>query len=278
MVTEDNINEATDAFETQAKECSGTPTEVNDKFDTLLAVIDGASMATTLATFGMSGVLGWLTKDWVEENRQEITDGINGILEKLKEIAEGIAAPILFLGYSNDWGSAKNCATDAMTTQYGQATQMFGTWEGRAATLYRNSRDAQYTALKSMEALCQNVSDVMVELAAAGWTLYTEIAKLVLQFISDVVAAASKLPTIISTGEGVSEIIDMVTGLQKDLVDFIAIGGDFLILQRAKAQSLAGWESSLEGIPYGRWPAATADTFANGTVTDGVNSWSVTYG
>lgn len=278
MATESEINAATDEFEKRAKECEATPAEVNDNFDTLITIIEGGSLATFPLTGGLSVVAGWLTTSWIDDNRQEIINAIDAILKKLKEAAEGLAAPILFLGYSNDWGSAKNCATDALTAQYGQTTQMFGTWEGKAADQYRNARDSQYRALKSMETLSQDVSKTMATLATAGWTLYTKIAKLVLDFITDVAAAAAKIPTIISTGDGVSDAIDLTTGLLDDLVDLLAATGDFIFIQQQEVQAMNGWASSLEGIPNGHWPEATSKNFDNGTVTDGVNSWSVKYG
>lgn len=281
-----DLNTNIDAIQRDKTEIDGLPKKTDDAYAELVKWIRiGGHISSGLNPFAHWGVEELVDEMW--ENRDKVTDSLKKIIDKLAELIEGIAVPITFINYANDW---RNIAGEFIHAgnAFG-STSLKSDWQGVAADRYRDMREVQEKAFEAMPKLCEQVALSLEQVAVDTLDLYIAIAKNTLDLVQNTRQAladiAEKGPlAILEAGN----LVEVVQGLETFIFDNVAKVAETAQKQMIEGNRIAQATSVQDGIPNNKWPQAVThrkvengvvvdpgEEYNDGTVTDGNNKWSV---
>ncbi|MFR9752656.1 WXG100 family type VII secretion target [Nocardia sp. 004] len=284
--TESSLRAKIDEIESNISEINDLPQRVQAGFGELVKVVRIVGhTGSILNPFGYFVTEEIVDKIW--ENRDKIHEAMGKIIEKLGEFLKGIAVPITFINYADEWRNIQGAFDDAHN-EYGY-TSLRSDWQGIAADRYRDMREIHDSAYTAMSAMCAQVSENLESIAVSTLELYSDIAANTFELVSN---TQQSLADIASQGPlavlETDELVTIVLGLQKFILDNVSD-----VMKTAQKLMIAGNRiaqatSVQDGIPNNRWPSAVTgrvvtngvvenpgEVYDDGTVTDGNNKWSV---
>lgn len=260
---------AADAFMSTFDRLKAAPDDTGDKFDKAIWALRGIGILTLPAGGGSSLALAQLLKS----KKTEVIEHLNNGIEKMTELAEGIAAPATFVSRAADWRAA---AADVVNAKNAHSdTGVSIDWQGRAARAYDEARGDQETAISSAGDLAVSIAEGLEGMATEGLSLYTDVATGVLELVEKVAEAAAAIPT--KGPFAASEAAAAAAGI---LTAMITIAGRVtanIQLQTIDAGKFKAATIAQDGMKGdgGTWPQSTSGDYADATVKDGTNSWSI---
>lgn len=128
MVDKKDYNEVKDDFEKKIEDIKKLPGELNDKVDRIKWI---------------SPAIYWAITD----DRDDAQEQLKKLVNTLKEVGEGILAPLLFIDYAANWQEISGNISMANNAHNNTEVSLEGHWDGKAYTRYKDSKDHQATAL-----------------------------------------------------------------------------------------------------------------------------------
>jgi hypothetical protein len=208
---------------------------------------------------------------------QKISDLANWIWNKIKEVLEGVAAPLFFFLRSFDWQDVRGLATQVGgQLKPGVLTTVGNTWKGTAATAYGKIIQPQGAAADKIGAISDKISTALQLSAAAGLVFYLAIGAILVKFIAAMVTVIAALGTVVFSWAGVALVVEEA-GVNSALI-WAAITALSSVLAWQVQQLIAvhGELSDQSAFPGGHWPDPTTGSYNDGSVKDGDADWSLT--
>ncbi|MBF6425058.1 hypothetical protein IU440_10230 [Nocardia cyriacigeorgica] len=273
--TRDDLLTKISEIDTNHTEIEKLPKKVQDSFGNLVAAVRVAGhTASGASPFGHLGVEEVVDHIW--QNRDKYHRAVEDILAKLGELVSGLAVPVTFVDYANEWRNIGGEIIHAGNKV--NQTSLRGEWDGIAATRYWDARILQEKAVQSMPKLCEQVALSLESVAVATLDLYISIAKSTADLVS---STLSSISTIASKGPlGVTEtdeLVKIALAAQTFIINTISSVATTAQKNMIEGNRIAQATSVQDGIPNNKWPQAVTGEarYDDGTVTDGTNKWSV---
>ncbi|WP_280420766.1 hypothetical protein [Nocardia carnea] len=155
-LTEGDLAEIRDTFTAKVDEVKQLPDRINNEVDKLKFTSPGLYLLVT-------------------GKRDDSQEKLKELIDKLAQPLEGLFAPWLFVDYAAKWQALGVRVAGAAAVLNRQDLNMEGDWDGDAYKSYTASRSAQLGAIDGIKALCNQVHDELLAVAADGRTLYTNM-------------------------------------------------------------------------------------------------------
>ncbi|QNG20833.1 hypothetical protein G4H71_09605 [Rhodococcus triatomae] len=249
MASKDQLDKATSDFEEAQKDWEGVPDRLNSAVNNLKWV----SPTTWAAVTG--------TRDDAQAKLAELFD-------KLKEAAEGIAAPFTFVERKAEWNSIAATVRSARNHQSRPEVNLNGYWEGVAKDRYSAVQGYQDQALDTLETMCSKVSDSFEKLSDSAFEFYSNVVTGIVDYYSTVAAAIAKIPTIVGAPFAVSDIVDAVGAAVSLMVRLIADLLKVVKDQMTVANDLKNISDKPFGFPDDQWPKSLSHTYSDASLQD----------
>lgn len=259
-----------DFSETQLQEAVR---QINDGLSDLSRKIAEVPVAARAATDHwyipgpVADVINWLA--------QEITDLAGSVLNKIREVMVGVAAPVLFFQYAFDWQDIRGIANGVTGELKPDVLVADGRWTGPAAATYAKIIAPQGNAANKLATISDKTATALGICAGVGLTFYLAIAVILAKFIVAMGAALAAFGTAVLSWAGAALVVEEA-GVNSGLI-WGAIGALTAALgtQAQQMISLHGEAVDDSTFPGGHWPDPVASSFRNGSVQDGHAGWSL---
>lgn len=198
------------------------------------------------------------------------------IVDKIVELLEGVAAPVMLFGYAGAWTDIIGRASDVQGRLKVDQLPVRAHWKGLACDRYVAAVASQSGAAGRVAGMAGAVPLALGACAAAGLAFYVVVGVILVKVIEGLVVSVAAFASEAFSWAGV------LLGLGA-----VEIGASLLIaavttlvaLLGAQAVQLNNMRAGLldhSQFPGGHWPRSVVDTYTDATVTDGDAKWSVT--
>ncbi|MBF6213593.1 hypothetical protein IU433_12935 [Nocardia puris] len=238
----EDLNRSIGDFEKAQKEWEELPDKLNDEMDSLRLKSPVLYLKAT-------------------SKRDDIQETFKEIINKFKEISQGIAAPYLFVRYAADWQAVAATVRGAHATLEDPNVSMEGHWSGLAKERYSTSVAAQMKAMSTTVELCNNVHDELISLARAGHLLYTEIVKAIAGFYASITEVIVDVSTVFGVLEALGAIGSLAANTINSMTSIFTTYVGNLQEQGISANKLKNLRNNPFGMPNNRWPQALGKDF-----------------
>lgn len=204
----------------------------------------------------------WYVPDHVATMAISLADKIadigQAILNKIKEILEGIAAPVLFFGHASDWqdhvrGKASSVAGN--TTE--DALMAPKVWGGKAADDYVAAVKDQTKAATQIATSADKIGTALTWCAVSGAAFYIALAIVLGQLIATLTAAAVALGSLVFSWAGVLMALGDMAASSAAVYAAITALVAALATQAQQMSTVKGEASDNSAFPRGQWPSGT---------------------
>lgn len=200
-------------------------------------------------------------KDAIKWLAEKITELASWIWNKIKEVMEGIAAPVFFFKYAFDWQDIRGIANGVTGQLKPEAMTASTVWTGSASTAYSKIIKPQGDAANKIATISDKTATALQICAGIGLTFYVAIAVILVKFIAAMIAAIVALGTAVFSWAGAAIIVEEA-GVNSGLI-WAAIGALTAALG-TQAQQLIGLHGEAidnSTFPGGHWPDPTTGSY-----------------
>jgi hypothetical protein len=181
------------------------------------------------------------------------------VLNKIKELLEGVAAPGEMFFYAMDWQSnVRGPASFVAGEVAPEALVAPKHWSGDGATAYTTSVKGQPTAATQIETSSDKIAAGLNICAVAGLAFYVALGVILLKFITTTIAAIVALGSVVFSWAGAALIVEeagvntaMITAAVAALVAVLGAQGQQMAI-------IEGESVDDSAFPGGHWPDALA--------------------
>lgn len=205
-----------------------------------------------------AGVDHWYVPDYVAVAALALADSVVNIgtdfLNKLTDLLDGIAAPVLFFYDAYDWTDVKGLASGVAGELNPTVMPSSQHWHGEAAQAYAKIIPGQAAAATRIGAVADSTATALDFCAVAGLAFYVALGVIVAQFILALVAVIGALGSIAFSWAGVALALGETT-VSASMV--IAAVTTLIGALTAQAQQMVTLHSQVvdnSTFPGGRWP------------------------
>lgn len=215
----------------------------------------------------VADVINWLA--------QEITNLAGWILDKIRDVMAGVAAPVLFFEYAFDWQDIRGVANGVTGELRPEVLVAGDRWAGSAATAYARIIAPQGNAANKIAMISDRTATALGICAGVGLTFYLAIAVILVKFIVSMSAAIAAFGTAVLSWAGAALVAEEA-GVNSGLI-WGAIGALTAALGTQAQQMIGLHGEAIDNatFPGGHWPDPVASSFNNGSVKDGHAGWSL---
>lgn len=193
---------------------------------------------------------------WCVERLQDL---VRATATRVRELAEGAAAPVLFYARAGDWTTlvaSPSSAVAASTAPDALRAPLW--WSGDAADRYQRAVRGQSPAAAQVVEVGTTVARSLTTCAVAGCAFYLALAWVVGKLVAATIAAATALGSAVLSWAGVLLIVEeaavsaaVVSAALAALAATQTAAADAVVeVGRAAGSS--------DGLPRGSWPVGTA--------------------
>lgn len=197
------------------------------------------------------------------------------ILDKLKELMEGAAAPVLMFVKASDWEDIRGIASGVAGQLHPEALAAGHLWHGSAADAYAKQVPPQSTAATRIATIADKTATSLDVCAVAGLTFYMVLGAILVKFIAAFIAALTALGTVVFSWAGAALIVEEAGVNTAVIVAAVTALVALLGAQATQLVTLHGEAVDASAFPGGHWPNAVVSQFDDATVSDGDADWSL---
>ncbi|MGW1744930.1 hypothetical protein ACWCRD_04775 [Streptomyces sp. NPDC002092] len=193
---------------------------------------------------------------WVSHKLVELG---SWVLNKIKELLEGVGAPAAMFFYAMDWQShVRGPASSVAGETAPEALVAPKHWSGDAATKYTASVKGQPTAATQIETSADKIATGLNICAAAGLAFYVALAVILAKYIATTVSAIAALGSVVFSWAGAAAIVGD-TSVNAGLI-WAAVAALVALLgvQAQQMTTIKGESVDNSTFPGGHWPDALA--------------------
>jgi hypothetical protein len=208
---------------------------------------------------------------WLVDKAVELAKWISN---KIVELLEGVAAPVLFFNYGRDWQDVRGLATGVAGSLQPNALQVDGHWKGSAADAYVKQIKPQADAANKIGAISDKTAQALFICAGAGLLFYLAIGVIVVKFIVAFVGVLVALGSVVFSWAGVALMVEEAGVNTSMIIGAVSALTAVVVAQGTQMNVLHGEAIDNSLFPNGQWPNAAAANFSDATVKDGDADWS----
>lgn len=187
----------------------------------------------------------------------KVIEAASWVLNKIKELLQGIAAPVYLAIHTWDWQSEiRGKASGVAGSTTADQLQSLKTWTGEAATSYTTAVKAQPIAAAKIGTTADKVATGLALCATAGLAFYVSLAVILAQYIVTMIGAIAALGSVVFSWAGAALIVGDTTVSIGYIITAVTA---LLALLGAQAQQMAAIEGEardMTAYPNGHWPVA----------------------
>lgn len=197
------------------------------------------------------------------------------IRDKIKELLEGVAAPVFFYDDARHWQRIRGLVTAVVGDLRPETLTVSYSWHGEAADAYARQINPQTDAAARVATTMDKLATSLNQSAAAGLAFYLALGLILIKCIMATSAAIASMVTVVFSWIGVAIVIEELA-VNVTLI-FGILGGltVFLTNQLGQINTLQGELVDMSTFPHGQWPNATTARFTDAAVSDGDADWSL---
>lgn len=203
----------------------------------------------------------WYVPDFVAKAliwaANKVIEAASWVLNKIKELLEGIAAPVYLAIHVWDWQSdIRGKASGVAGSTTADQLQSLKHWTGEAATSYTTAVKAQPIAAAKIGTTADKVATGLALCATAGLAFYVAVGVILAQYIVTMIGAIAALGSVVFSWAGAALIVGD-TSVSIGLI--ITAVTALLALLGAQAQQMAAIEGEardMTAYPNGHWPVS----------------------
>lgn len=203
-----------------------------------------------------SWVPGWV-KDIVSPAFDKIYNAMSEFLGKLKELLEGVAAPVLFFKRAWDWSDDVKAPMMDLNDAVSEKRLIDqDSWDGKGYRAYKKAVSDQSEAAKAVGDIGHGMSVSLGACAASGAAFYVALGVIIYECLSVLVASLVAIGSGVFTAPGLSMLAADITITAAQVW---AVVGTLAASLATQAASMIGMKNALDAFPGNQWPAATRE-------------------
>lgn len=176
------------------------------------------------------------------------------LLDKLTELLEGVAAPVLFFFDAYGWGDVKGLASDIAGDLDPNVMPSSRHWSGDAQQAYAKVIPRQAAAAMRIGAVADSTAIMLEICAGAGLAFYLALGAIVAQFVAALVGVVAALGSVAFSWAGVALAFGE-TSISAGLIMGAATALLTVLTAQAEAMlTLHGQVVDNSTFPGGKWP------------------------
>ncbi|MCX4787379.1 hypothetical protein OG369_14655 [Streptomyces sp. NBC_01221] len=203
----------------------------------------------------------WYVPDFVADaiiwTANKLIEAGSWILNKIKELLQGIAAPVYMAIHVWDWQSdVRGKASGVAGSTTSDQLQSLKHWTGDAATAYTTAVKAQPIAAAKVGTSADKVATGLALCATAGLAFYVALGVVLYQLIASMIAAIVALGSLVFSWAGAALVVAETTASTAAIITATTA---LLALLGAQAQQMSAIEGEARDestYPHGHWPVA----------------------
>lgn len=203
----------------------------------------------------------WYVPDFVADaiiwTANKLIEVGSWVLNKIKELLQGIAAPVYMAIHVWDWQSdVRGKASGVAGSTTPDQLQSLKHWTGDAATAYTTAVKAQPIAAAKIGTSADKVATGLALCATAGLAFYVALGVVLYQLIASMIAAIVAIGSLVFSWAGAGLVVAEVT---VSTAAIITATTALLALLGAQAQQMSAIEGEARDnstYPHGHWPVA----------------------
>lgn len=196
--------------------------------------------------------------DWLRSCGDYLARIGSELLDTIKDLLEGAAAPIFFAIRAYRWqDTVAGPSSQVAATIAPNTLRACYTWRGDAATAYSRATASQTMAAAKIQSVGGTTGTTLAAVAGAGLLFYIALGVLLAKIITKIVAAIAGIGSGWFSWAGLLLIAETVT---VDAAVVAGVKGTFITFIGAQAGALItlkGQVESNETFPSGQWPVGT---------------------
>ncbi|MGW2472898.1 hypothetical protein [Streptomyces sp. NPDC001665] len=206
----------------------------------------------------------WYVPDFVADaliwTANKLISAGNWILGKIKELLQGIAAPVYLAKYAWDWQSdVRGKASGVAGSTTADQLQSLKHWTGEAATSYTTAVKAQPLAAAKIGTTADKVATALSLSATAALAFYVALGVVLYQFITTMVAAIVALGSLVFSWAGAAAVVGEITVSSAAIITAVTALMALLGTQAQQLATIEGEARDMSTYPHGHWPVAAPD-------------------
>ncbi|WP_035845898.1 hypothetical protein [Kitasatospora azatica] len=190
----------------------------------------------------------WFGKQIIEMGTQ--------ILNTLKDLVEGAAAPIYMFIHGYEWESIRGQASGVAGEIQPNVLGSTGEWQGPAATAYTKQLAPQATAATSIATIADKTSTSLYLCAGAGLIFYLALAAVAAKFFLVVMASIAALASGVFSWAGFLALLEELGVNTTVILTAVGALSALLTAQATQMGTLHGLAVDKAAFPGGHWPVA----------------------
>ncbi len=185
------------------------------------------------------------------------------LVDKLTELLEGVAAPVLFFFDAYAWGDVKGLASDIVGDLNPDAMPSSRHWSGDAQQAYAKVLSDQAAAAMRIGAVADSTALALDLCAAAGLAFYLALGAIVAQFVVALVGVVAAFASVAFSWTGVVLAFGEMS-ISAGLIMGVAAALLTVLTAQAEAMvTLHGQVVDNSTFPRGKWPDPNTGSYGH---------------
>ena len=204
----------------------------------------------------------WYVMDWMADALvscgNKLIEFGSWVLDKLGELLEGAAAPVLFFWKAWDWhDKVGGPASEVAGNTHPSTLRAAYDWTGEAASAYTRATATQPTAATEIQSISTTMAASLGICAASGLAFYVALAIILVKVITATIAAIAAFGSVVFSPAGVAIILEEAAVSGGMVWAAVAALTALLAAQANQIISMKGAASAGDAFPHGAWPVGT---------------------
>lgn len=183
------------------------------------------------------------------------------LLDKLTELLEGVAAPVLFFFDAYGWSDVKGLASDVAGELDPMAMPSSRHWSGDAQQAYAKIIPDQAAAATRIGAVADSTATSLNVCAVAGLAFYVAIGAIVAQFVAALVGVIAALGSVAFSWAGVALAVGDTSISAGLIIAAVTALIGVLTAQAEQMVTLHGQVVDNSRFPGGKWPDPNTSSY-----------------
>lgn len=215
-------------------------------------------------------------QDAIVWTARKITELATAVMQKIKELLVGAAAPIAFFNSAHGWQDVRGVASGVAGQLKPTAMPAAASWTGSAAAAYTKVISPQGDAANKIGSISDKTAVALTTCAVAGLTFYVALGVILVKFTAAMIAAIAAFGTGVFSPAGAALIIEEAAVNTGMIVAAVSTLTAVLGAQAAGMVTLHGEAVDNGAFPGGHWPnPIAAGRYDDATVANGHANWSL---
>ena len=203
-----------------------------------------------------------------------VIDLANWILDRVKDAIVGFVAPFRLIVHVSDWSRVSVLASEVQGALNPAAKALNYSWSGMAAERYSEACQPQADAAGAIKKAADDTRAALGLVIGAGLAFYIAVGVIIVQWIGTMGASTAAVASVVAAPAGAAAAA-ADSGISAAAITAAVVALTAVVAAQANAFGAITAAMDQSKFGPGDWPDSVEGHFADGTVNDGDNEWSV---